>query len=143
MTKVNLDNYTPHHEGRHAKFVSEENRCKHIGNNVRSALVRQFKFDGEVIPKNADTDRCDYILLNDEAPAVYYIELKGSSIRKAIKQVEKSFDMCHESLPGYKSYFRIIYHSGTHDLKSRDVVNWQIKNKKSAAIKSRQYEEDI
>ena len=44
------------------------------------AYIRQFKVDGEIFKKGAAEEKCDYLLLNDDAHKAYYIELKGSDI---------------------------------------------------------------
>ena len=143
MSKIDLGTYKPCREGRHSLFISEENKCKHIGDNKHKSYVRQYKFDGEVIPKHEQISRCDYILLNDTNPAAYYIELKGSDIKKAIQQVETSYAMCHDFLSNYKAFFRIIYHSGTMDVRSRAANNWLLKRKGTAIIKSKEYKDTL
>ena len=83
----NINDYKPFREGRHPVFTSPENGCKHIGNNTKRQYVRHFKVDGEVF-RGPGEERCDYLLLNDEAATSYYIELKGSDLPKAIRQIE-------------------------------------------------------
>ena len=126
---MNINDYTPRRSGTYAEFVSSENGCKHIGRNVSGHKIRQFKIDGEVIAKNADTIRCDYLLLNDEAKRAYYIELKGSDLEKAIQT-------------GYATYRRIIYFSGTTDIKGSAVQRWKAKHP-TAIIRRRLYSEAI
>lgn len=78
----NINDYQPFREGRHPVFTSPENGCKHIGKNVNKQYIRHFKVDGEVF-RGPGEERCDYLLLNDEAATSYYIELKGSDLPKA------------------------------------------------------------
>ena len=139
---MNINDYTPRRSGTYAEFVSSENGCKHIGRNVSGHEIRQFKIDGEVIAKNADTARCDYLLLNDEAKRAYYIELKGSDLEKAIQQIEATVQMFQTSLPGYTTYKRIIYFSGTTDIKGSAVQRWKAKHP-TAIIRRRLYSEAI
>ena len=139
---MNINDYTPRRSGTYAEFVSSENGCKHIGRNVSRHEIRQFKIDGEVITKNADTARCDYLLLNDEAKRAYYIELKGSDLEKAIQQIEATVQMFQTSLPGYTTYKRIIYFSGTTDIKGSAVQRWKAKHP-TAIIRRRLYSEAI
>ena len=139
---MNINDYTPCRSGTYAEFVSSENGCKHIGRNVSGHEIRQFKIDGEVIAKNADTARCDYLLLNDEAKRAYYIELKGSDLEKAIQQIEATVQMFQTSLPGYTTYKRIIYFSGTTDIKGSAVQRWKAKHP-TAIIRRRLYSEAI
>ena len=139
---MNINDYTPRRSGTYAEFVSSENGCKHIGRNVSGHEIRQFKIDGEVIAKNADTVRCDYLLLNDEAKRAYYIELKGSDLEKAIQQIEATVRMLQDSLTGYATYRRIIYFSGTTDIKGSAVQRWKAKHP-TAIIRRRLYSEAI
>ena len=139
---MNINDYTPRRSGTYAEFVSSENGCKHIGRNVSGHKIRQFKIDGEVIAKNADTVRCDYLLLNDEAKRAYYIELKGSDLEKAIQQIEATVLMLQDSLTGYAAYRRIIYFSGTMDIKGSAVQRWKAKHP-TAILRRRLYSEAI
>lgn len=139
---MNINDYTPRRSGTYAEFVSSENGCKHIGRNVSGHEIRQFKIDGEVIAKNADTVRCDYLLLNDEAKRAYYIELKGSDLEKAIQQIDATVRMLQDSLTGYATYRRIIYFSGTTDIKGSAVQRWKAKHP-TAIIRRRLYSEAI
>lgn len=139
---MNINDYTPRRSGTYAEFVSSENGCKHIGRNVSGHKIRQFKIDGEVIAKNADTIRCDYLLLNDEAKRAYYIELKGSDLEKAIQQIEATVLMLQDSLTGYAAYRRIIYFSGTTDIKGSTVQRWKAKHP-TAILRRRLYSEAI
>ena len=92
--------------------------------------------------KNADTARCDYLLLNDEAKRAYYIELKGSDLEKAIQQIEATVQMFQTSLSGYTTYRRIIYFSGTTDIRGSAVQRWKAKHH-TAVIRRRLYSEAI
>ena len=139
---MNINDYNPRRSGTYAEFVSSENGCKHIGRNVSGHEIRQFKIDGEVIAKNADTVRCDYLLLNDEAKRAYYIELKGSDLEKAIQQIEATVLMLQDSLTGYAAYRRIIYFSGTMDIKGSAVQRWKAKHP-TAILRRRLYSEAI
>lgn len=144
VKEIDINGYEPYREGKHAVFTSSENNCKHIAHNNCGHYVRQFKIDGKVISKtDTTTERCDYLLVNDTRKDAYYIELKGSDLIKAIQQVEKSIMMFRASLPDYKVFMRIIYHSGTHQMQNSDVLNWKKKHIKDAVIKERKYEEAI
>lgn len=120
-----LDGYTPIRYGTHSKFVSSENGCSHIGNNIDSNYVRQYQVDGQVIPSSSPVERCDYLLLNDTKQNAYYIELKGSDIHKAIRQIDNSVCIIQASHLGYTIYRRIIYRSGSHDVNSSAVTRWK------------------
>lgn len=136
----NVKDYTPFREGKHPVFSSSENGCRHIGNNVRRQHIRHFKVDGEIFSSSGD-ERCDYLLLNDEAKTSYYIELKGSDLSKAIRQIENTIRLIAPSLSGYTILRRIVYHTGSHNVHVSDVLRWKAKCK--AVIKEREYSENI
>ena len=136
----NIKDYTPFREGKHPVFSSSENGCRHIGNNVRRQYIRHFKIDGEVF-RSSGEERCDYLLVNDDAKTSYYIELKGSDLSKAIRQIENTIKLIAPSLSGYAVFRRIIYHTGSHNVRASDVLRWKAKHK--VVIKGREYSENI
>lgn len=141
--RLDINAFQPYREGRYPLFTSSENRCTHVGKNVHGNMVRQFKIDGEVFPKDTSPERCDYLLLNDEAKTSYYIELKGSDLEKAIEQIEGTIAMIAPSIPTYSVYRRIVYKTATHKIHESKVLLWQKRYIKSAAIKERRLEESI
>lgn len=86
-------------------------------------------------------ERCDYLLLNDEAAISYYIELKGSDLPKAIRQIENTIKLLSPSLPGYAVLRRIVYHTGSHNVHASEVLRWKARYK--ADVKERAYSENI
>ena len=86
-------------------------------------------------------ERCDYLLLNDEAATSYYIELKGSDLPKAIRQIENTIKLLSPSLPGYAVLRRIVYHTGSHNVHASEVLRWKARYK--AVVKEREYSENI
>ena len=141
--QININGCVPYREGRHQTFTSSENGCTHIGKNVNHNVVRQFKVDGEVLQEGHADSRCDYVLLNDEKKTSYYIELKGSDLKKAIQQVEDTISMIAPSIPTYTIFRRIIYRTGSHNVHDSKVTVWKGRHKSSAIIKSRMLEENI
>lgn len=136
----NIKNYMPFREGEHSVFSSSENGCRHIGNNVNRQHIRHFKIDGEVFSGSSE-ERSDYLLLNDVARTSYYIELKGSDLSKAIRQIENTIRLISPSLPGYEIFRRIVYRTSSHDVHSSDILRWRAKEK--AVIKQREHSENI
>ena len=141
--QIDINTYTPFRSGTYPVFVSSENGCTHIGENKAHHSVRHFKIDGGVLPKDKDPARCDYLLLNDSNQRAYYIELKGSDIKKAIVQIETSVAMIKASIPHYSAYKRIIYHSGTQAVHNSDVLKWKKQNNGRVLIKERCRSESI
>lgn len=109
-----LTDAKPYRAGKNPNYVSKDKHCTHIGNNVNASYVEQYKVDGEVFPAGSGPERCDFLLLNENARTAYYIELKGSSIPKAIQQLNNTVSMLRERHPQCnKIFYRIIYRSGT------------------------------
>ena len=141
--QIDINGCTPYREGTHQTFTSSENGCTHVGNNVERNKVRQFKVDGEVLKSGYADSRCDYILLNDEKESSYYIELKGSDLKKAIQQIEDTIDMIAPSILTYTIFRRIIYRTGSHKVHESKVTFWKKKYNGSVIIKSRELKENI
>lgn len=141
MTDINR--YTPCRAGKHSIFVSAENGSKHIAINRDKNDVRQFKVDGGVFPANTAPQRCDYLLLNDTKMTAYFIELKGTQVEKAIKQIEATINEIKGSIPQYSIYRRIVTSRGTHSIQRSSLVSWKNKYQFSAKVGTSPMEEAI
>ena len=128
--QININGCRPYREGRHQTFTSSEKRCTHVGKNIDRNEVRQFKVDGEVLQAGDTDSRCDYLLLNDEKQSSYYIELKGSDLKKAIQQIEDTISMISPSIPTYTIFRRIIYRTGSHNVHDSEVTFWKGKKQR-------------
>ena len=76
-----LTDAKPYRAGKNPNYVSKDKHCTHIGNNVNASYVEQYKVDGEVFPAGSGPERCDFLLLNENARTAYYIELKNDVIK--------------------------------------------------------------
>ena len=140
---MDINTCTPLREGTQPIFKSEENGCVHIGKNVSGHTIRHYKVDNGIIPQNDSQERCDYLLLNDTDKRAYYIELKGSDLEKAIRQIENSIRLLHSGISSYTVFPRIVYYSGTHDIRGSKVTKWKAQYQRRAVIHSRRIEENI
>lgn len=136
---------TPCCDGRQPNYVSKEKQCTHIGKNVNASHVEQYKVDGEVFPAGSGPERCDFLLLNEDAQTAYYIELKGSSIPKAIQQLTNTVTLLRPRHPQCgRIFYRIIYRSGSHETHSSGTLRWKRKvGVDQVIIKSQKLEENI
>ena len=123
-------------------------KCEHSAVNTDCCDVRQYQIDGKVI--TGKEERCDWLVLNDDKKDAYYIELKGSDIKKAIAQIENTEKLLKSDLAQYTSFFRIIYKSNSHSVDDASTIKWKYKcgrdkksNKAIAIIKQMRYEEEI
>ena len=140
---MDINTYTPLREGTHQFFTSEENGCKHIGCNVNRHLIRHYLVDKGIIPQNDPQERCDYLLINDTDKRAYYIELKGSDLEKAIRQIDNTIRLLHSGISTYTIFPRIVYFSGTHDVHGSKVTKWKAKYRQRVIIRSKKIEENI
>lgn len=98
--------------------------------------------DGGVFEKGKDPQRCDYLLLNDTDKTSYYIELKGSDIRTAIKQIDSTVSLINPSI-NYTVFRRIILHKvRPHEIQDNTVIKWRLKHKE-AVIQSSQWSDTL
>ncbi|MBQ3178009.1 MAG: hypothetical protein IJB52_09335 [Clostridia bacterium] len=103
--------------------------CHHRAENPGKHLVRQYHIDGEVIP-DQNTEKCDWMVLNDTEKDAYLIELKGSDIHKAERQIDSTYGIMKSELPDYQFFFRIVYRTGTQRLNDQATIRWKEKCKR-------------
>lgn len=153
--KINLSDYENLcKDKRQPIIVSRDLRsgCRHQAqnvvkqNNLRS-IVRRYKIDGNIITLG---NKCDYLVLNDDLKTAYLIELKGSKIPHAIKQLEDTLKIMRDNLPEYTFFLRIAYNGKcTHAVRDSETIRWKDKHGKSkdgvaiANLKRSPYKEDI
>lgn len=123
-------------------IVSEENKRKHIANNIDENRVFQFRIDGDIIPKSTSMKRCDYLVKNEEKKDLYFIELKGTDVKKAIDQITDTIDYLKNEINGYSILPRIIYRPNSHGVHDTKVREFQRKYPRSI-IATNIYEEEI
>jgi hypothetical protein len=73
------------------KIVLKENKSKITFLNPNKDEILIIKVDGCVISDN-ETLRCDYALIPSDAVEIY-VELKGSDIEQAVKQIESTINL--------------------------------------------------
>lgn len=128
MPKRNLNDYNPLEVGTQSKFVSEENKRRHIGNNKNRLHCRRYRVDGYILTAQ-DGKKCDYLLLNDDGKDAYFIELKGSLIDDAPEQIDATIEALKDSLEDYYFFRRIICSkAGTHKMNDSTILHWRKKH---------------
>lgn len=145
--KIVLNDHSSRCAEKQRTIVSKDDRhgYKHVGYNDSHGHIRQYKIDGEVLPKGQVPERCDFMLLTDDTnpPVAYLIELKGAlaDADKCISQVENTEKMCRDSLKGYKVLYRFVFGNG-HGVYSSKFINWRDKLPKGKLISKRNLIED-
>ena len=141
---IDLNSYKSECEEHQKLIVCQDyGKCKYIADNRYEKSVAQYIIDGNVIKEG---ERCDFLLLNKTDLDVFFIEIKGSDIGKAIDQIARTEEVLKDSITGFETYYRIVYRTGTHDVNSSKVVNWKkkcgkIKNRDKAKISHMRMEE--
>lgn len=120
-----LEKFTSLCESRQKIIVSrdEKSSCQHRANNKEENLVRHYRIDGCVVTSK-NVKKCDFLLLNDEKKNAYLIELKGTNIMRAIEQLESTERMLENDLQRYQIYYRIVYRSNTHAIRTLDYTKF-------------------
>ena len=131
-------------EERQKVIVSKDkgSDCQHRAINEEENLVSHYRIDGDLFTDKI-TLRCDYLLLNDEKRNAYLIELKGTKLSRAIKQLENTADLLKKDLKEYQVYFRIVYHTNTQGVRSSEYIKFCKKWKGRVLAKTNKLEENI
>lgn len=126
-----------------AQIVSRDkgNPQYHKGINSRRVYVSHYKIDGVVIKSGS---RCDYLLMNEATRTAYLIELKGSDLIQAAKQLEATEKALNQQLSGYGLQYRIVANKcRTQEIRSSEYRKYQLRWKKRLVLKTGYIEEDI
>ena len=113
----------------------------HKAINKAKAYVTHYQIDGVVIKSG---DRCDYLLMNEDKKVAYLIELKGSDLVKAAKQIESTENTLCQELTGYSMRYRIVANKcKTQEIHSSAYRKYQIRWGNRLLQKTRSIEEQI
>lgn len=89
---------------RHSKIVFEENKSKVTFINDKKEIVVKAVVDGCLI--NDGSIRCDNLLQHNEKN--WYVELKGTDIEHALKQIANSIRLLNTKFGGHECKVVII-----------------------------------
>lgn len=126
-----------------AQIVSRDqgNPQYHRGINKNRCNVTHYKIDGVVIRGES---ACDFLLINEESRVAYLIELKGSDLVKAVRQLEVTEDMLRRELSPYTVQYRIVANKcKTQEIRSSEYRKYQIRWKGRLLQKTGFIEENI
>lgn len=126
-----------------AQTVSRDkgNPQYHKGINNGRVYVSHYKIDGIVIKSG---NRCDYLLMNEATRTAYLIELKGSDLIKAAKQLEATEKALTQQISSYSLQYRIVANKcKTQEIRSSEYRKYQLRWKKRLILKTGYIEEDI
>ena len=126
-----------------AQIVSRDqgNPQYHRGIKKNRCNVTHYKIDGVVIKGES---ACDFLLINEESRVAYLIELKGSDLVKAVRQLEVTEDMLRRELSPYTVQYRIVANKcKTQEIRSSEYRKYQIRWKGRLLQKTGFIEENI
>ena len=126
-----------------AQIVSRDkgNPQYHKGINNGRVYVSHYKIDGIVIKSG---NRCDYLLMNEATRTAYLIELKGSDLIKAAKQLEATEKALTQQISSYSLQYRIVANKcKTQEIRSSEYRKYQLRWKKRLILKTGYIEDDI
>lgn len=131
-------------EERQKIIISKDvkSRCEHRAHNSKQKLVRHYQIDGGVITDKT-VQKCDFLLLNDDDKVAYLIELKGTHILNAVKQIQQTEQHLKEDLKGYKLKYRIVYKANTHALRDSEYTKFCRARKNQVKASTNMIEEEI
>lgn len=113
----------------------------HKAINKEKAYVTHYKIDGVVIKIG---DRCDFLLLNEEKKIAYLIELKGSDLAEAAKQLEATEAVLRQELSAYNLQYRIVANKcKTQEIYSTSYKKYRMRWKGQLIQKTGYIEETI
>ncbi|MCM1220211.1 MAG: hypothetical protein NC251_13825 [Lachnoclostridium sp.] len=126
-----------------AQIVSRDrgNPQYHKGINSERVYVSHYKIDGVVLKSG---HKCDYLLMNEVTRIAYLIELKGSDLVKAAKQLEATEKELLQQLSGYNLRYRIVANKcRTQEIHSSEYRKYQIRWKERLLLRTGYIEEEI
>ncbi len=125
------------------KIVLKEKKSKITFLNPNKDKIVKIKVDGCVISDN-ETLRCDYALIPSDAVEIY-VELKGSDIAQAVKQIESTIKLLSENPQKIKKLCFVVSTRVPKQTTSIQQLQSQFKKKFNASfrIKNIQDEYDL
>jgi hypothetical protein len=106
----------------------QEHRSRYeYDNRQRQDYLSLYYVDGGIFPQS-DTKKCDYLLINCNKREAFFIELKGSDLIQAVKQIDRTIDLLSERLYPFSINARIVLtRVNTVDLRDTRVLKFERK----------------
>ena len=115
------------------KIVLQENKSKITFLNPNGDEILIIKVDGCVISDN-ETLRCDYALIPSDAVEIY-VELKGSDIAQAVKQIESTIKLLSDNPQKIKKLCFVVSTRVPKQTTSIQQLQSQFKKKFNASFR--------
>lgn len=116
-----------------SKIVLQENKSKITFLNPNQHQILKIKVDGCVLKDN-ETLRCDYALV-PSIDVEIYVELKGSDISHAVKQVESTIQLLSDNIKKIKKLCFVVSTRVPKQTTSIQQIQSQFKKKFNASFR--------
>lgn len=87
--------------------IAEENGKKYQLNNASNFTVKKVKVD-KCLEVSRGGKRCDYLMYTRELKKVFFIELKGGNLNKAVNQIYSTILYLKSEFADYRINARIV-----------------------------------
>lgn len=88
------------HDQRKTVVCSDKSKSEYRYENQRLDNLAKYRVDGGLINDNGI--KCDYLLINCDKSEAFFIELKGSDLDRAVKQINRSIELLGVNLTNLK-----------------------------------------
>lgn len=110
------------HDKRPTFTLKERKGREYIGKNKARKELALFELDGCLVESD-DLKKADFVFLICEEKKAYFVELKGSDLIRAVRQMNSSLDELLKNLKGYgEVYGRIVLSK----VRSNDTRNTEL-----------------
>lgn len=101
--------------------------------NPKHNKIIVYHVDGGIVRFESNTKACDYLYVLDTSKKslAIFIELKGTSILQALKQIEETMGLLKEGLKGYIFLARIVCRSCPRITNDNEVLRLRKRLKKN------------
>ena len=87
--------------------VAYENGKKYQLNNISNITIRKVKVD-KCLSQNMGEKRCDFLMDTNDLKRVFFIELKGGALNKAVNQIYATILYLKSEYKNYRIDARIV-----------------------------------
>ncbi len=104
------------HNDKRKICVAEENGKKYQLFNKSGITIKKVKVD-KCLQQKANEKRCDFLMEAKKLKRVFFIELKGGDLNKAVNQIYSSIVYLKNEFKNYKIDARIVGSKDVPDIK--------------------------
>jgi len=143
MDKTTYENCAEFVREKREKVIFKDKKSKIEYRYENDALDELSKYKVDDCLITGDCERCDFLLENYTKKYLYFIELKGSDLIKAVEQIACSLSLICKDFEGYIVHARIVLtRINITDLKNTRLIKLQKKMNEfngELKYKSKQY----